>query len=643
MSDWSEHPAGFKYKQIEVSLLEESDRDVFLCRRNAVLMRLSGVSLKEVFDATGVAGPNVIRLIKRFKTRTDDGICFGEIALIPRHRIKHYERKKPLTEKRTEQKGGLAGAMGLLLRTYPDIQREFIVKVLSLDIPIGKGTRHQKTVLCKDFYNICRAKGVRENEWPLSQQRAANRTVCTLIEEVLQSNFSSGALVVGGRKSLIHSFVGRGVEPLLCNIDVLDVLEIDSHFLDGIFVLNLKGDRRLTTEDVIDRFWIICARCRKSKAVFAARYVFASEVTALDVFQVICDAFLGAWCPRARFSFPDLKYVPGAGMPAFVYPEIKYHCITAIYFDNAMQHYANDVKDLCLDVLGIAIDYGPLNLPSRRNTVEGLFGTIANRVLHTLSSTTGRNPFDGRSEDPAKAAVYYNINVDEALEVLDCYIANFNATPMAGANKSNSPLEAIAAYLNSGDLFIPVMSKILVDIKGIGLLTRKVRVQGSLANGVRPRVKLDKALYSSREFSDMPHLIGQYVYVKINPTDYRVVTVYLESGVEIGELLVEAAWRDYKHSVQTRKLINRAHDKKVFQIFAGQSPIVVYRNYLVTAKSPANNRELKRLDDESNAEIQLIASTTQENLPTVASPKTQSDGMQQKQTPKWEAMDEFKF
>ncbi|MEB2514183.1 hypothetical protein SOP85_01840 [Pseudomonas sp. YuFO20] len=643
MNDWSEHPAGFKYKKIEISLLDESARDIFLRRRDAVVMRLNGVSLKEVSDATGVAGSNIIRLIKRFKTRADDGICLGEIALIPGQRIKQYERKKPLPEKRTEQKGGMAGAMGLLLRANPDIQSEFVVKVLSLDAPVGKGTRYQKTILCKDFYNICRANGVKEHEWPLSQQRAANRTVCTLIDDILESNFSSGVLVVGGTKSSIRSFIGRGIEPLLCNIDVLDVLEIDSHFLDGIFVLNLKGDRRLTTEDVIDRFWIICARCRRSKAVFAARYVFASEVTALDVFQVICDAFLGNWCPQVSFSFPDLKYVPGAGMPAFVHPEIKYHCITAIYFDNAMQHYANDVKELCLDVLGIAIDYGPLNLPSRRSTVEGLFGTIANRVLHTLSSTTGRNPFDGRSEDPGKAAVYYNINVDEALEVLDCYIANFNATPMSGTNKSNSPLEAIAAYLNSSDIFIPVMSSVLVDVKGIGLITRKVRVQGSLANGVRPRVKLDKALYSSREFSDMPQLIGQYVYVKINPADYRKVTVYLENGIELGELLVEAAWRDYKHSIQTRKLINRAHDKKVFQIFAGQSPIVVYRNYLVTTKSSANNRELKRLDDELNCENHLPLTTSQGKPVPIATPNTFSDGIQQKQTPKWEVMDEFKF
>jgi hypothetical protein len=657
MNDWLEHSAGFKYKCIEVSLLEEASKTMFLRRREAIFMRLDGLSLKEIRDTTGVSGSNLDRLLKRFKTRSEDGICFGEIALIPRQRIKQYERKKPISVKRTEQKGGMAGSMGLLLRTHPEIQGRFLVKVFGLDIKFGKGTKYQKTILCQEFYDICRGEGVRENEWPLSQKRAANRTVCTLIDEMLASNFSSGALAVGGSDSLIHSFVGRGIEPLLCNIDILDVLEIDSHFLDGIFVLNMKGDRRLTTEDTIDRFWIVCARCRKSKAVFAARYVFSSEVTALDIFQVICDAFMGNWHPRNHFSFPDLSYVAGAGMPAFIYPELKYHCISAIYFDNAMQHFANDVKDLCLDVLGIAIDYGPLNLPARRSNIEGLFEVIANRALHTLSSTTGSNPFDGRSEDAAGAAVYYNINVDEALEVLDCYIANFNAIPMSGGNKSNSPLEAIGAYLNSDDLFIPVMSHVLVDMKGVGLLTRKVRVQGNLAKGVRPRIKLDRALYSSRELSAMPQLIGEYVYVKINPSDYRTATVYHETGVELGEILVEAAWRDYKHSVQTRKLINRAQDKKVFQVFAGQSPIVVYRNHLLKTRSPANNRELKRLDGESNLEMltpgsaplspstntDLFEITAKEKLLSATTKEVISDGSQNKPAPKWETMDEFKF
>ncbi|MCQ2996552.1 hypothetical protein NLO95_20825 [Pseudomonas syringae] len=655
---WTEHITGIKYKTVDPAILRDKDRKLFVRRRDAIMARLNGAALKDIESETGVVGPEVVRLLKRFKMKSDDGVCFGEIALIPRQRVKRYERKKPLSPKRSEQKGGMAGVLGMLLRSKPNIEAKFAQKVIGMDSPVSGGTKYQKNLMCQEFYKICETEGVTKDEWPFTQSRSANRTLCRYIDEILESDFVTGAVMLGGAVNLIHSTTGRGVEPLLTNFDVLDVLEIDSHYLDGIFVLNIKGDRRVTTEDVIDRFWLISARCRKSKAVFAARYVFSSEVTAMDVFQVICDAFLGTWRPQQKFSFPDLKYMPGAGMPAYIFSQLKYHCITAIYFDNAMQHYANDVKGLCLDVLGIAIDYGPLNLPSRRNTIEGLFKTISHRVLHTLASTTGSNPYDGRADNPVGAAVHYNINVDEALEVLDCYLANFNATPISGANKSNSPLQVIGSYLADTDRFIPSVPEVIVSTKGIGSVTKKCRVWGNMEKGVRPRVKLDKAIYTNVELSQSPHLVGQSVYIKINPSDYRYVTMYLESGVEFGELLVEAAWRDHKHSMQTRKLINRAHDKKAFTIMAGQAPVIAYRAHLMSKRSPANNRELQRLAAESGCDA--LPTDEQPSSPTVQSASGVSRDVtedlrhddsqpfhtnkrQEQKAPKWETMDEFKF
>jgi hypothetical protein len=649
---WTEHETGIKYNVVERSLLPERDRDLFTRRRDAILARLSGVSLNDIEKATNIPPSEVVRLLKRFKTKSDDGVCFGEIALIPRQRIKKYQRKKPLPCKRSEQKGGMAGALGMLLRTNPNIETRFARAVQGVEYPIGKGTKYQKALMCQEFYRICKGEGVAEEEWPFSQGRSANRTIYSYIDEIIKSDFMAGTMVLGGDLNRIHSTTGRGVEPLLTSIDVLDVLEIDAHYLDGIFVLNVKGDRRLTTEDTIDRFWLISARCKKSKGVFAARYVFSSEVTAMDVFEVICDAFLGTWQPKEKFSFPDLEYSPGAGMPGYVYPKLKCHCISAIYFDNAMQHFASAVKDLCLEVLGVAIDYGPLDLPSRRNTIEGLFKTISHRVLHSLSSTTGSNPFNGRADDPVTAAVHYNINVDEALEVLDCYLANFNATPMSGANKSNSPLEVIGNYLDSKDRFIPVMPEFIVCTKGIGCITKKCKVRGSIAKGVRPRIKLDRATYTNAELSKSAHLIGVSVYIKIDPSDYRTVTMYLENGVEFGELRVEAAWREYKHSVQTRKLINRAHDKKAFVIMEGQRPIIAYRAHLMAKRSAANNRELQRLAAESGVDPLLSGEQPPQPASDAAkaagedtfdhNPK-QSEKQQERQVARWEAMDEFKF
>lgn len=190
------------------------------------------------------------------------------------------------------------------------------------------------------------------------------------------------------------------------------------------------------------------------------------------------------------------------------------------------------------------------------------------------------------------------------------------------------------------------MPRLLAQLKGIGLITRKCRVQGNISKGIRPRIKLDRALYTSPEFSEMANLIGVSVIVKINPADYRRVTVYLDNGIEVGELQVEAAWREYKHSVETRKMINRAHDKKHFEIYAGQNPIAAYRHHLLTDRSARNNLELKRLEqDLADSNISQILGDKQ--LPVEASPvhppvaKPNSSTKDNK--PKWENLDAFKF
>jgi hypothetical protein len=628
------------YISIDAAQVPEDKRALFLRRRLAVRMRLDGWSLSEIFLQTEVIASEVSRLIKRFKAKDENGVCFGDAACIPGFRVKKYERKKPIQPKKTEQKGGMAGAMENLFKKFPNIFPRFVEKVLRQDAPVGKGMRYQKSLLFQNFYDICRHEGVAENDWPFCQPRGANKTISGLVDKVLEQNFQAGALAVGGRLSLIHAAVCNGVESLFGKCDVLDVLEIDSHFLDGKFVLNIKGDHRLTTDDIVDRFWLICARCRRSKAVFAARYVFSSQVNALDVFQVICDAYLGSWKPRVKFSVTDLNYVEGAGMPYYVFPDLRYHSIAAIYFDNAMQHFAKDVQNLCLDKLGIAIDYGPLGNPGRRTNIEGLFNTLASHVLHPLSSTTGRHPYDGRSDAPEKAAVYYDINVDEALEVLDVYIANYNATPSGGVNKGNSPLEVIKAYKDCEILFKPIVNEVLVNSKDVNSLCRKVFVRGSIKNGIRPRIKLDKALYTSPILAEMPSLIGQEIVVRIDPDDYRTVTAYLLSGLPLDVLTVELAWRDYKHSVQTRKLINRAVSKKLFEIYRGQRPVVAYQNHLLKSPTARNNLELQRLLAECP---ELSGPSGYVNDSLARNVECYNESEEVIETPKWRSPPAFKF
>src|SRR3546814_2387699 len=98
--------------------------------------------------------------------------------------------------------------------------------------------------------------------------------------------------------------------------------------------------------------------------------------------------------------------------------------------------------------------------------------------MHQLPSTTGSSPADGRADAPEKAAIRYQIDVDDALEVMDVYTANYNGTPQGGMNKANSPLDILRDYCANDDLLIPATPESYINSVSLGSSTREVKVTG---------------------------------------------------------------------------------------------------------------------------------------------------------------------
>lgn len=588
------------FQKVDRNMLRAEDVMNYLSRLKAMELKLDGVPGRQIREITGISESEICRLFSRYTTINEDGKYFGEVALIPEQRLKAYARTKPIEASRSEQQGGLSGALGLTLAKYPELAEAFAKAVLREGEKHTHGRKFEKNHLCNVFYNMCTAYGVKSTEWPFLKQQMANRTIRTYIDQILHDDFSRAALVTGGRSAQIHSKVGTGFEPFLKGNDVFDVIEIDSHHIDAFFVLNMHGGRRSTSTDIIKRIWLIAAVCKRSKAVLAIKFVFSSEIRTQDLVDLICEAYMGSWQPRAIFSIKDLEYSFAAGMPSYVIPELKYHVWSCVALDNAMQHHADTVYDVALNTLGFALNFGPLAQPARRSCVEGLFNRIESRVMHQSLSTTGSSPSpgDGRSESPEEAAVYYQIDVDVALEVMDAYTANYNGVPQGGKNKANSPLDVLREYIADTSFLKPVSDEGYLNSVALGSTSREAKVTGSVKKGIRPRIKLDQALYTSPQLSDTPGLIGKAVMVRIDPHDYRQVEVYLEDGVFFGVVTVEAAWREIKHSVMTRKLINRAMAKKQLQVIEGQNPVIAWANHLKKNASPGNNSERKRLQSE---------------------------------------------
>ncbi|KMM77960.1 hypothetical protein [Pseudomonas deceptionensis] len=611
------------YKEVDSSAMSEEDRELFLRRKKAIDMRLDGYTGREIREQTGISESELTRIFKRYTVILVEGVYLGEAGLVPYSRTSSNVRRKELPHKHTEAQGGLSGALSYTLGKYPKIAEKFVPEVFRKDFRFGHGSRYDKKHLCALFCNICKTEGVRADEWPLNQPRGASRTIRKYINEILESDFERAALATGGKLALTHSRAGTGRPPLFDNYDVFDLIEIDSYHVDAFFVLNITGDRRIKTNDVISRIWIIAAVCRRSNAVLAMKFVFSSEIRAQDLVDLICDAYTGCWTPRQQLHVSGLKYSDSAGMPGYSIPALKNHTWGAVCLDNAMQHHANQVYELALHAVGFGINFGPLKQPARRSKVEALFKRIASRVMHQIESTTGSSPESGRAESPEKAAIYYQIDVDDALEVMDVYTANYNSIPQGGLNKANSPLEVLLAYCNDRQTLLTTSSEAYLNSIALGSSTRTARVTGNMEKGIRPRIKLDQAIYTSPDLANSAGLIDTALTIRITPSDYRTVEAYLPSGIFFGVLTVEAAWRKIAHSVTTRRLVNRALYKREFEILEGENPLLAWRRHMRAHSSPANNRELQRLSVEcrgqdTEAPINDSAENGESQKPTVS-------------------------
>ena len=195
------------FEKVDPSLLEPAIRESFVRRQHAIELKLDGLTGAEIHRITGLPESEITRFFKRYTALTEEGIFWGESALIPQSRIVSYQRRKPLEKKGSEQKGGMSGALSYTLAKFPTISEKFKAAVFRTDLEYACGSRYDKRQLCNIFYDICAAAGLTAEDWPFNQARGARRTITRYIDKLLNDDFQRAALATGGSIALIHSKV----------------------------------------------------------------------------------------------------------------------------------------------------------------------------------------------------------------------------------------------------------------------------------------------------------------------------------------------------------------------------------------------------------------------------------------------------
>jgi len=98
-----------------------------------------------------------------------------------------------------------------------------------------------------------------------------------------------------------------------------------------------------------------------------------------------------------------------------------------LVIDNGKEFIGVDLEDACL-LLGIVLQYSPVQTPIFRAGVERMFGSLNTMLFHTLPGTTFSNPGERGDYDSAQQACVYLSQVDKVMHLflLDIYAERFH-------------------------------------------------------------------------------------------------------------------------------------------------------------------------------------------------------------------------
>jgi putative transposase len=622
----AENPSTELWPTVTLSEFSDSDAEKFIHASEAVSRYLRGERLRLIEQCTGHKASSVIKMTQRCIELCSDGQIYGFRALIPHLRIKHYERKSVVNMNSKAGRGGASGALNQLFERYPELEFELTRLITKAD---RKSNVYSNKLMGKSVHVFFIKYLLEHNhpsaEWPFNTKWRAFRTICTFAEKVKKSSFSSEVVnnEIGVARARLA--VGTEYDTLLPFSEPYDAVEIDEHEIQGHFAVRVKTVEGTDTVVPLERLTLICVVCRASSAILAYKMIYSNSAPAADVVKVIQAAVTKRWAPM-NITIPNVKYLPGAGLPNGVIPEAFEAVWSSTFFDGALAHLSKAVEDRARKLLGFAINWGAVAHFERRPHVEMVFRRINNLLFSQLPSSTGTSVANKPSKNSERQAVKLEIIAEEVEQILDVTVANYNVTPTKGLSYM-SPMDFIRYYV-SGDT-----SKVLLrHLPKTGKERAKVFpnvelkiVRGSIKTGTRPYVEVYGERYTNDVLSDSSKLIGKKLLLHIDEvTDLRFIQAYYEDGQEFGILKVKGRWSLSKHDLRTRKLINNELKNGAIRIGPMECPVTAYQRALALRRSSKQstrqqptkreNTEAARIANNSGQDLQLI--------PTASAPES---------------------
>jgi hypothetical protein len=535
---------------LEESLLSAQNQARYRRFSHGIEMKLAGQTTEAAAAVAKISEKEFMRIFKRCLSQHADGRIWGLRALIKGVRVQRPRRTSPLKIVEDKPGAGYSGLFGKVLDDHPKIEPDLLYQLVTARRLMLSPNRATMRWCHRVFLRLCEEQCVTKDEYPFNTQTQGRRAFQLWMRNHFLPKHATAWTVAELGTAAAQPFVyqgGDGSATALAN--PYEVWQIDEVTIDETAryeLPNWSGDweqmdlRRCTAIRVIET---------GATTTLAWRLVLAAQPTVEELLMVLWDAMNGP--PKVPGTVPDLDYMDGAGYPANIHPVLRFAVPKFIELDNALSHLAGALQRLVAGTLGSVVRLGAPRTPQARGKVEAKFKLQAQRVLHQLPGTTGSGPGDPVRKKAA-VPVHKRVRVDELEHVLDCYIANENTTPAAGAGYE-APIERLRRQIEAGAIrvnYLPTARRKAHFFNSLHPVKLKVDPKSRR----RPFINFLGVRYTSAQLQRAYTLVNQPLWVRFDPRDLRVLLVFLDDGSEFGAITAMGQWGKFQHDLRIRKL-----------------------------------------------------------------------------------------
>ncbi|WP_141104356.1 hypothetical protein [Noviherbaspirillum denitrificans] len=554
-----------------IDYLSQKERDAYNLRRRAVEMYAEGDNYEDIHAATRKKAGEVRRLVKRC-VKFHNGSIIGFVALLPGRRTERYTRKKEIRRGIADGSGGCAGALSALLEKYPDLETHVSNLLFKRSSEEIHEARIPYTKLHKRVLRWLRDKGFSDSDWPFCTKNAGYEAIRRYCHKLREDELDRWILVRSGKDASRRSNVGNGYLPLIPARRPLEICELDFHKVDAATVILITTPLGEEIAIPLSRWHIGILVCEGSRAILG--YAFAFELTpSSDSLLEVVESALGVHSTQPGAIVSPINLGNNV-LPNQIVPQLQWLCFSVLRLDNAWANLSTVPVNQIVDLIGCAVNYGPIRAWWHRPVVERIFEEVTKNGAQRLPSTFGTGSSDTKRDNPNKTAIELQVRLTDLTAIIETCIRDYNDTPTEGLY-SSTPLSMLRNAVERGaSAFFPQPLPKRSRIQ-TGLTSHVVEavVRGSLKKNIRPYIEIDRCRYTNQLLSCSYNHLNKRLVVYINRLDVSDARAVLkDTGEDLGKLVAESKWRKQGVSVRDRKKINQLGRSKRLH-FLGEDAI----------------------------------------------------------------------